>query len=279
MKHLQAQHAVSERRACRLAGQHRSTQRRTATPCESEPRLLKAMENLARGQPSWGSPRIADRLRLDGWKINHKRVERLWRAAGLQVARKRKKRKRLGTSDNGILRRRAERPGHVWTYDFLTDRTDDGRRLKVLGVLDEFTRECLALKVGRHFRSDDVLEVLEELVDEHGRPSFVRSDNGPEFIANAVKEWFQHREIETLFVAPGSPWENGYIESFFGGLRRDLMDLEIFASLREAEVLLEMHRRSYIEIRPHSALGRVPPAVFSQQFQDLAGTTGSNKLS
>ena len=279
MKHLQSEHSVSERRACRVANQHRSTQRHPRKPCDSEGRLLKAIQTLAQCEPSWGSPRIFDRLRLDGWKVNHKRVERLWRTGGFQVRQKRRKRRRTGVSANGILRHRPEHPGHVWTYDFLTDRTDDGRRLKVLGVLDEFTRECLALKVGRHFRSGDVIDVLEELVAEHGRPKFVRSDNGPEFIADAVKDWFGKRDIGTLFIAPGSPWENGYIESFFGGLRRDLMDLEIFVSLQEAQALLEMHRRSYNEYRPHSALGRVPPALFKQQIQESAGLSGTTKLS
>lgn len=240
---------------------------------------MAEMTKLTRAEPSWGSPRVLDRLRIDGWQVNHKRVERLWRECGFQVVKKAKKRRRVGTSANGIVRKRAEYPGHVWTYDFLTDRTEDGRRLKVLGVLDEYTRECLALVVGRSFRSRDVVQVLEDLVMEYGRPEHIRSDNGPEFVADAVKEWLKAQEIQTLFIAPGSPWENGYIESFFSGLRQDLMDREIFANLYEAKALLQMHRTKYNEYRPHSALGRITPKAFKAKYQAAKSLKVTNGLS
>lgn len=262
MAFLGREHGASERRACRVVGQHRSTQRYQPVPKSDEDRLVEALHELARKEPSWGTPTVTDRLRLDGWPVNHKRVERLWRSEGLQVRKKRRKRRRVGCSANGILRLRPERVNHVWTYDFVVDRTEDGRRLKILGVMDEYSRECLALDAGRRFRGHDVCSTLEELVEMYGRPEYLRSDNGPEFVADAVKEWLERQRIGTLFIAPGSPWENAYIESFFGGLRRDLLDLEAFSSFQEAQVLLELHRRKYNEYRPHRSLGRIPPTDF-----------------
>lgn len=262
MAFLSLEHGASERRACRLVGQHRSTQRYRAAPKTDEDRLVVALHELARKEPSWGSPMVTNRLRLDGWAVNHKRVERLWRLEGLQVRRKRRKRRRVGCSENGIIRLRPERLNHVWTYDFVMDRTEDGRRIKILGVVDEYSRECLALEAGRHFRGEEVCTTLEKLVEKHGRPQHIRSDNGPEFVADSVKAWLSSRKVGTLFIASGSPWENAYIESFFGKLRGDLIDLEAFATLKEAQVLLEIHRRKYNSYRPHSSLGGIPPADF-----------------
>jgi putative transposase len=231
-------------------------------PCPEEARLASEMRSLARANPSWGSPTVTARLRLDGWSVNHKRIERLWRQEGLQVPRKRIKRRRLGSSAQGILRHRSLHVNHVWSYDFVFDRTEDGRRLKILGVVDEYSRECLALVAARHLRGGDLCCELDRLVDLHGRPEHLRSDNGPEFAADCVRSWLDRRGVDSLFIAPGSPWENAYIESFFGGLRRDLLDREAFSSLLEAQVLLEQHRIKYNEYRPHRSLGNVPPAAF-----------------
>jgi transposase InsO family protein len=167
----------------------------------------------------------------------------------------------VGCSENGILRLRPERVNHVWSYDFVVDRTEDGRRIKILGVMDEYSRECLALAAGRHFRSQDVCSTLEDLIEIYGRPEHIRSDNGPELVADSVRNWLGSRKIGTLYIAPGAPWENAYIESFFGGLRRDLLDLEAFASLQEAQVLLELHRRKYNEYRPHRSRAMVESCV------------------
>ena len=192
--------------------------------------------------------------------MNAKRVSRIWREQGLKVPRRQPKRGRLWLNDGSCVRRRAERPNHVWSYDFVFDRTHDGRSLRMLAVVDEYTRECLAIDVGRRFRSEDVLETLWELFVERGIPAYIRSDNGPEFTAAAVREWLKRLGIATLFIEPGSPWENGYVESFNGKLRDELLNGEIFYTLLEARVLIERWRQEYNQIRPNSALGYRPPA-------------------
>ena len=192
--------------------------------------------------------------------MNHKRVERIWRREGLQVPRKQPKRGRLWLDDGSCVRLRAERKDHVWAYDFVEDRTHDGRKFRMLTVVDEFTRECLAIDVARRQRSDDVLERLAWLFVTRGVPDHIRSDNGPEFTARAVREWLGKVGVKTLFIEPGSPWENGYCESFNGKLRNELLNGEIFYTLREARVLIERWRRHYNTVRPHSSLGYRPPA-------------------
>ena len=246
-----------------MSNQSRSTQRYVPEEDGEEKRLVKEMHEIARTEPRWGTPRVVQRLRSQGFRVNHKRVERLWRREGLQVPKKQRKRRRLGHSKNGIARRRPEYRNHVWSYDFAMDRTYEGRRLKILAVLDEYTRDWLAVLVGRSITGDDVIAVLEDLIALHGRPKYIRSDNGPEFVADDVRKWLKKRGIATLFIAPGSPWENGYVESFFSRLRDELLDGELFMSLVEAQVLLEDQRRFYNEERPHRSLGNLTPRQFS----------------
>ena len=192
--------------------------------------------------------------------MNHKRVEGIWRQEGLKVPRKQPKRGRLWLADGACVRKRAKHRNHVWSYDFVFDRTHDGRPLRMLTLVDEYTRECLAIDVARRLDSEDVLDRLEQLFVWRGPPGYIRSDNGAEFTATAVREWLARLRVETLYIQPGSPWENGYVESFNGKLRDELLDREIFYTLREAQVLIERWRREYNTIRPHSALGYRPPA-------------------
>jgi transposase InsO family protein len=208
----------------------------------------------------YGYRRIAALLRQEGWQVNHKRVERLWREEGLRVPKKQPKRGRLYLADGSIVRLRAEHPNHVWAYDFVQDLTADGRKLRLLTVVDEYTRECLAIEVARRLRSQDVLAVLADLCVRRGPPTYLRSDNGPEFTARAVRRWLGRVNVQTLFIEPGSPWENGYIESFNGRLRDEFLNRERFDTLLEAQVLIEMWRHEYNQIRPHSSLGYGSPA-------------------
>lgn len=246
-----------------MIGQSRSTQRRLLEPSAEERRLRAELRSLARAHPRFGYRRIHALLRQEGWKVNGKRVARLWRLEGLQVPQNQRKRRRLGCSANGCVRLRPERRDHVWAYDFVHERTVDGQRVKILTVVDEFTREALAILVARRITAQDVVGVLESLMAERGVPGFIRSDNGPEFIARAVRERLEELGVGTLFIEPGSPWENAYIESFNGRLRDELLDGELLMSLAEAQWLIETWRREYNERRPHSSLGYKTPAAFA----------------
>jgi putative transposase len=195
-----------------------------------------------------------------GWRVNHKRVERIWRREGLKVPKKQPKRGRLWLNDGSCVRLRPEHKGHVWSYDFVMTRTSEGRSLRMLNIIDEYSRECLAILVRRQITSQDVIDVLFELFIFRGIPEHIRSDNGPEFTAKAVRSWLERLGVKTLFIEPGSPWENGYIESFNGKLRDELLNREIFTTLTEAKILIEQWRREYNQIRPHSALEYQPPA-------------------
>ena len=257
---------VSERRACRVLGQPRSTQRRVPCVPQDEPRLVKCMIDLATQYGRYGYRRITTMLRWDGWKVNHKRIERLWRREGLKVPQRQPKRRRLWLNDGSCVRLRPAYKNHVWTYDFVHSRTHDGRPLRFLCIMDEFSRECLALDVERRMNHQNVLERLTYLFTRRGVPGHLRSDNGSEFTADAVRDWLKRLGVKTLFIEPGSPWENGYIESFNGKLRDELLNIEIFDTLLEAKVLTERWRREYNAIRPHSALGYVPPAPESWLF-------------
>jgi len=199
-------------------------------------------------------------LRSEGWRVNHKRVERIWRREGLKVPKRQPKRGRLWLNDGSCVRLRPERRDHVWAYDLMHARTHDGRAFKLLTIVDEFTRECLSIDAARRLTSDDVLERLAWLMATRGAPDHIRSDNGPEFTAKAVRQWLARVGVKTLFIEPGSPWENGYCESFNGKLRDELLDREVFYTLREAKVLIERWRRLYNAVRPHSSLGYRPPA-------------------
>ena len=206
-------------------------------------------------------------LRREGWKVNHKRVYRIWRTEGLKVPKKQPKRGRLWLNDGSCIRKRSEYPNHVWSYDFVFDRTHDGRPLKMLTLIDEFTKECLAIRVRRKLRSFDVLETLARVIKLRGAPMFIRSDNGPEFVSKALRKWLEKIEINTLFIEPGSPWENGYIESFNGRLRDELLNGELFYSLKEAKILIESWRIEYNYFRPHSALKYESPVPEAWRFK------------
>lgn len=208
----------------------------------------------------YGYRRVWSMLRDLGWEISVSRVERIWRREGLKVPRKQPKRGRLWLNDGSCTRLRPSWPNHVWSYDFVQDRTHDGKAFRMLTVIDEYTRRCLAIVVSRKLRSDDVLHRLADLFTEHGSPDHIRSDNGPEFTAVAVRDWLARIGVKTLFIEPGSPWENGYNESFNGKLRDELLNAEIFYTLKEAGVLIERWRRHYNTVRPHSSLGYRPPA-------------------
>jgi len=251
---------VSERRACRVLGQARTTQRHRPKPPLDEERLVTEMVEWAKRYGRYGYRRITGLLRWDGWRVNHKRIERLWRREGLKVPKKQPKRGRLWLGDGSCIRLRPEHRNHVWAYDFIADRTRDGRPLKMLTIVDEHTRECLAIEVGRYMKSIDVLQVLSDLFVERGTPEYLRSDNGPEFTAGLIREWLDRVDVDTLFIEPGSPWENGYVESFNGKFRDEFLDREILYTLQEAKVLIERWRKEYNTIRPHSSLGYRPPA-------------------
>jgi transposase InsO family protein len=251
---------VSERRACQVLHQPRATQRREAQIPEDEPRLVARMTELAQRYGRYGYRRISALLRMEGWCVNHKRVERLWRREGLKVPARQPRRGRLWLNDGSCVRLRPLWPNHVWAYDFVQDRTHDGRSLRMLTLVDEYTRECLAIDVARRMTAEDVLERLTDLFIRRGVPDCIRSDNGAEFTSKAVREWLAKVGVKTLFIEPGSPWENGYVESFNGKLRDELLNREIFFTLLEAKVLIERWRVHYNQIRPHSALGYRPPA-------------------
>ncbi len=225
-----------------------------------EDALTREIVELAGSYGRYGYRRVTALLRHSGWNVNHKRVERIWRREGLKVPRRQPRRGRLWLNDGSCVRLRPERKDHVWAYDFVTGRTHDGRAFKMLTIVDEFTRECLAIDVGRRLTSDDLLERLCWLMTTRGVPTHVRSDNGPEFTAKAVRAWLDRVGVTTLFIEPGSPWENGYVESFNGKLRDEVLNREIFYSLKEAKMLIEQWRSEYNTIRPHSSLGYRPPA-------------------
>lgn len=251
---------VSERRICLLVGQNRSSQRKVAVSKPDEDALTADIIRLAGQYGRYGYRRITALLHTQGWHVNAKRVQRIWRREGLKVPRKQPKRGRLWLNDGSCIRLRAERPGHVWSYDFVMDRTHDGRAFRMLTVIDEFTRQSLAIHVDRKLNSQSVLDCISDLFVRHGPPDHIRSDNGAEFTAHAVRDWLGRIGVKTLFIAPGSPWENGYNESFNGKLRDELLNTEIFYTLKEAKILIERWRQHYNTIRPHSSLGYRPPA-------------------
>ena len=251
---------VSERRACRVVGQHRSTQRRLPTPRSDQENLTQAVINLAEKYGRYGYRRITALLNREGWRVSVGRVYRIWRREGLKVPQKQPKRGRLWLNDGSCVRLRPAHKGHVWSYDFVQDRTHEGKVFRMLCIIDEFTRECLAIRVERRLNSRDVLDELGELFVRHGPPEHIRSDNGPEFIATALREWLERLGTKTLYIEPGSPWENGYCESFNSKLRDELLAREIFYDLREAKALIEGWRIHYNIYRPHSSLGYNPPA-------------------
>ena len=252
--------SVSERRACRVIGQIRTSQRYVPEARREEERLTVEIINLATRYGRYGYRRITALLKQEGWKVNHKRVERIWRKEGLKVPKKQPKRERLWLTDGSCIRLRPEYKDHVWSYDFMMARTAGGKAFRILTIIDEYTRECLAILVDRRITSQNVIDQLFYLFIFRGTPGYIRSDNGPEFTAKAMRRWLKDLEVTTVFIEPGSPSENGYIESFNGKLRDELLDREIFTTLTEAKILIEQWRKEYNQVRPHSALNYRPPA-------------------
>ena len=269
------EHGVSERFACRVLGQHRSTQRKISTRSDDEAALTADIIALATQYGRYGYRRITAMLRSAGWVVNVKRVARIWRREGLKVPSKQPKKRRLWFNDGSCLRLRPERANHVWSYDFVEDRTHDGGKYRMLNVIDEFTRESLAIRVKRRLNSTDVIDVLSDLFLRRGIPGHIRSDNGPEFIAKVVRNWITAVGAKTAYIAPGSPWENGYVESFNARLRDELLNGELFYTLAEAKVVIEGWRRHYNTLRPHSSLGYRPPAPEVRLWQAKPTSSGT----
>ena len=268
--------SVSERRACKVLGQHRSVQRHQVKPPDDEVLLTEAITSLALQYGRYGYRRITALLRNDGWQVNHKRVERIWRREGLKVPQKQPKRKRLWLNDGSCIRKRPQYRNHVWAYDFVMDRTHDGKRFRMLTVIDEYSRECLSIKVARKLNSIDVVDTLLDLFILRGVPDYIRSDNGSEFTATLVRKWLDKLKVKTLFIEPGSPWEKGYNESFNGKLRDELLNGEIFYTLKEAQILIEQWRKLYNTIRPHSSLNYQPPAPQAVLVNQTESAQGNN---
>lgn len=261
---------MSERRVCRVLEQPRSTQRHEVAASVEEDRLRDRITDLACQYGRYGYRPITTLLCGEGWHVNHKRVERIWREEGLKVPQKQPRRRRLWLNDGSCIRLRATHPNHVWSYDFVADRTSDGRPIRLLNIIDEFTRECLVIHVARKITAYNVLEQLADLFILRGTPDFIRSDNGPEFVADVVRGWLARLGVQTLFIEPGSPWENGYIESFNGKLRYELLNGEIFDTPLEAQVVIESWRKHYNTLRPHSGLGMKAPAPETYKPLQLA---------
>jgi putative transposase len=257
---------VSERRACRFIGQHRSTHRHEPKRAADDAALRAHLRAFSAERPRWGYRQAHHRLREEGWSVNRKRVQRLWREEGLRVPQRRRKRRRLGDSTVPADRLRAERPNHVWALDFQCDQTADGRALRLLNVVDEFTREALEMLVERSIDADRTVAVLEQLAAERGAPQHIRMDNGPELTAHALRDWCRFSKAGTAYIDPGSPWQNPFVESFHSRVRDELLDVEEFSCLAEARVVIGDWREDYNERRPHSSLGMLAPAVFAAQW-------------
>lgn len=271
---LQTRLELSERRACRITSQHRSTQRRVPTRGRGDDALRTELRAFSRGHPRWGYRRAWVTLRDEGWTVNRKHVQRLWREEGLRVPARRRKRQRRGDSTVPTDRLRAERPNHVWALDFQFDQTADGRVLKLLNVVDEHTREALAVLAARSIGADATVETLEWIVAYRGTaPEYIRCDNGPELTANALRDWCRCSRTGSSYIDPGAPWENPFVESFNGRLRDELLAVEQFDTLLEAQVLIEDWRIEYNSKRPHSSLGWLAPATYAERWkaEQLAG--------
>jgi putative transposase len=238
----------------------RSVQRYQVRKPDDEDALRKDITRLSLKYGRYGYKRITALLKIEGWRVNHKRVERIWREEGLRVPKRQKKRGRLYLNDGSCIRLRPCWKNHVWSYDFVAERLSNGRKIRLLTVIDEYTRKCLTIRVGHALKSDDVLDVISDLFIAEGLPDFIRSDNGAEFTAKTLKDWLHRLGIKTAYIEPGSPWENGYNESFNGRLRDELLDGEVFYTLIEAQTIIEQWRHHYNHVRPHSSLGYRPPA-------------------
>jgi transposase InsO family protein len=269
-----ANYHLSERRACRIVGQPRGTQRYSVIVRADEDALTHAIMALAVQYGRYGYRRITALLQEAGWSVGVDRVQRIWRSEGLKVPKKQRPRGRLWLNDGSCIRLRPERRNHVWSYDFVEAQTHDGRKVRLMTLIDEFTRECLAIRVARRINGLGVLETMADVMIARGVPEHIRSDNGPEMTAKIVRQWLASVGSKTLYIEPGSPWENGYCESFNGKLRDELLNGEIFYSLKEAKVIIERWRNHYNTVRPHSSLGYRPPApqTFASLLSHLDGT-------
>ena len=260
MEHAREKHELSERHACRLVNQWRGTQRYLPIQRVDEDALTRAIITLASEYGRYGYRRITALLRTAGWQVGKDRVQRIWRREGLKVPQKQRPRRRLWLNDGSCIRLRPERANHVWSYDFVSAMTHDGRMIRMLTMNDEYTRECLVIRVARRLGSYEVIEALADVMLWRGVPENIRSDNGPEFVAGELRKWLGNLGTGTLYIEPGSPWENGYCESFNGKLRDECLNGEIFYSLKEAQIVIEKWRVEYNTTRPHSSLGYRPPA-------------------
>jgi len=263
VKHLITERDYSQRSACQLVGISRSSARYTPKLQPEEAAFKQRVRQLAYQHPNYGYRRIMAILRREGSDVNHKRVQRVWQAEGLQLPR-RKPRKRRCVSRGEVIHK-AQYRNHVWSYDFLEEHTVKGKRLRILAVIDEFTRECLALMVDRSITSNEVVELLDWLFLIYGTPQHLRSDNGPELTAHKVQDWLKEQGCQAMYISPGSPWENPYIESFIGKFRKECVDRYLFYTMKEARSIIEDWRNEYNQYRPHSALGYLPPAAFAAQ--------------
>lgn len=275
--HLQHEGLRSQRRACALVGVSRSSLRYQPRRRADEEALRAEIKRRAQAKGYYGYRRIWAGLDRAGWRVNHKRVHRIWQDEGLQLPRKSPGKRSYGPQ--GEVKQQATHPDHVWTYDLCYDRTERGRRLQLLSVVDEFTRECLAIDVARSHGAAEVVETLQWLALVRGMPEHIRSDNGPEFIAQAVRDWLELAGCATIFITPGSPWENPYIESFTGKLRTECLNREVFADLAEAQVVIEAWREEYNTERPHSSLDYLTPEEFAarvRQGEELATRGGGS---
>ena len=263
VQHLVVEEEYSQRRACQLVGISRSSARYSPKPRSGETVFKEQVRQLANQHPNYGYRRITAILRREGSPINHKRVQRIWQSEGLQLPRRKLRRRRCGP--RGEVIHKAQYPNHVWSYDFLEEHTVKGKRLRILAVIDEFTRECLALLVDRSITSHEVVDLLDWLFLVYGKPQHIRSDNGPELVAKKVQSWLAEQGCGTIYISPGSPWENAYIESFIGKLRKECVDRYLFYTLKETRRILEDWRQEYNHYRPHSSLEYLPPSAFAIQ--------------
>jgi len=275
VRHAREAIPASERKLCATVGQYRTTQRYTASASAYSVLLRQAVINYASEYGRYGYRAITDLLRMDGWGINYKRVERIWKQEGLKVPAQQRPRKRLWKNDGSCIRLRPGWKNHVWAYDFVQCRTANGKAFRVLVVIDEYSRECLALHDARSILSEQIMHVLADLFLQHGPPDNLRSDNGPEFIALELKKWLSNLGVQTQYIEPGSPWENGYCESFNGKLRDNLLNGEIFMTMKEAEIIIENWRRHYNGRRPHRSLGGRPPAPLTIFAPPMGGAMGA----
>lgn len=256
---------MSERRACRVFGFRRSSLRYRQRQRDGEESLHRRMFELVRARPRFGYRKIARLLREEGYQVSNKRVYRLWRKEGLKVPKKKRKKRSLGHGGNACHRQRAQHTNHIWSWDFIYDRTESGQTLKWFVIIDEYTRRCITLDVSRQFKSADIIDRLAELFVMYGVPQHIRSDNGPEFISKAIRDWLEQLKVQSLYVEPGSPWENGYVESFNSRLRDELLSVEQFTNVSHARAAGAAWREDYNEYRPHGSLGGLSPNAFTRR--------------